>query len=37
VPAIQSCEVQAAAVADAMLAIVSVRVFRRRSSSRSTE
>ena len=37
VPAIQSCEVTAAAVADATLAIVSVRVLRRRSSSRSTE
>jgi hypothetical protein len=34
VPAIQSCEVTAAAEADATLAIVSVRVFRRRSSSR---
>src|SRR4029453_10153228 len=37
VPAIQSCEVTAAAVADATLAIASVRVFTRRSSSRSTE
>ena len=37
VPAIQSYEVTAAADADATLAIVSVRVFRRRSSSRSTE
>jgi protease I len=37
VPAIHSCEVTAAAVADATLAIVSVRVFRRRSSSRSAE
>jgi len=34
VPAIQSCEVTAAAVADAMLAITSVRRLRRRSSSR---
>ena len=34
VPAIQSCEVTAAAEADATLAIVSVREFRRRSSSR---
>ena len=37
VPAIQSCEVTAAAEADATLAMVSVRVFRRRSSSRSAE
>ena len=37
VPAIQSCEVTAAAEADATLAIVSVRVFMRRSSSRSAE
>ena len=37
VPAIHSCEVTAAAEADATLAIVSVRVFRRRSSSRSAE
>jgi protease I len=37
VPAIHSCEVTAAAVADATLAIVSVRVLRRRSSSRSAE
>ena len=37
VPAIQSCEVTAAAEADATLAIVSVRMFRRRSSSRSAE
>ena len=36
VPAIQSCEVTAAAVADAMLAIASVRVLMPRSSSRST-
>src|SRR5919108_3741927 len=34
VPAIQSCEVTAAAVADATLAIASVRRLRRRSSSR---
>ena len=35
VPWIQSCEVTAAAVADAALAITRVRKFRRRSSSRS--
>ena len=35
VPAIQSCEVTAAAVADAALAITSVRMLWRRSSSRS--
>ena len=35
VPAIQSCEVTAAAVADAALAIASVRMLWRRSSSRS--
>ena len=37
VPAIHNCEVTAAAEADATLAIVSVRVLRRRSSSRSGE
>ena len=37
VPWIQSCEVTAAAEADATLAIVSVRVLMRRSSSRSAE
>jgi monoamine oxidase len=35
VPAIQSCEVRRAAAADAELAITSVRMLRRRSSSRS--
>lgn len=35
VPAIQSCEVTAAAVADAALAMTSVLTFRRRSSARS--